>query len=187
MLRDQTAADTFTDFVRHLEPGLRRALTAGFGSEVGREAAALALWRSVDRARWLAAVGAASAVVGLIGAAVAVGYLLTGTIPESDHASAAVGGSYVVLTAGVVVALVSLAIVILVNRVLVGRWSWLPLGLIAVQLPIFILAGAVGDGLDSPDLTDGLGLALTGIAWMTLGYAFSQKSTVRTEPHPLHP
>jgi hypothetical protein len=135
----------------------------------------------------LAAVGAASAVVGLIGAAVAVGYLLAGTIPESDHASAAVGGSYVVLTAGVVVALVSLAIVILVNRVLVGRWSWLPLGLIAVQLPIFILAGAVGDGLDSPDLTDGLGLALTGIAWMTLGYAFSQKSTVRTEPHPLHP
>ena len=40
MLRDQTAADTFTEFARRLEPGLRRGLTAGFGSEVGREAAA---------------------------------------------------------------------------------------------------------------------------------------------------
>ena len=43
MLRDQTAADTFTVFARRLEPGLRRGLTAGFGSEVGREAAAEAL------------------------------------------------------------------------------------------------------------------------------------------------
>jgi len=40
LLRDQIAADTFTEFARRSEPGLRRGLTAGFGSEVGREAAA---------------------------------------------------------------------------------------------------------------------------------------------------
>ncbi len=52
MLRDQTATDTFTEFARVLEPGLRRALTAGFGSEVGREAAAEALvygWQHWER------------------------------------------------------------------------------------------------------------------------------------------
>lgn len=43
MLRDDTDVDGFTEFVRLLEPGLRRALTAAFGSEVGREAAAEAL------------------------------------------------------------------------------------------------------------------------------------------------
>ncbi len=52
MLRDQTAADTFTEFARRLEPGIRRGLTAGFGSEVGREAAAEALaygWQHWER------------------------------------------------------------------------------------------------------------------------------------------
>ena len=52
MLRDQTAADSFTDFVRLVEPGLRRGLTAGFGSDVGREAAAESLlygWQHWDR------------------------------------------------------------------------------------------------------------------------------------------
>ena len=52
MLRDQTATDTFTEFARASEPGLRRALTAGFGSEVGREAAAEALvygWQHWER------------------------------------------------------------------------------------------------------------------------------------------
>ena len=43
MLRDRTGTDSFTEFARRIEPGLRRALTAGFGSEVGREAAAEAL------------------------------------------------------------------------------------------------------------------------------------------------
>lgn len=43
MLRDDTDVDAFTELVRLLEPGLRRALTAAFGSEVGREAAAEAL------------------------------------------------------------------------------------------------------------------------------------------------
>lgn len=43
MLRDDTAVDAFTEFVRRLEPGLRRALTAAYGSDIGREAAAEAL------------------------------------------------------------------------------------------------------------------------------------------------
>ncbi|HEX6221298.1 MAG TPA: sigma-70 family RNA polymerase sigma factor [Acidimicrobiia bacterium] len=43
MLRDDTGADTFTELVRRLEPRLRRALTAAFGSDIGREAAAEAL------------------------------------------------------------------------------------------------------------------------------------------------
>jgi len=52
LLRDQTATDTFTELARVLDPGLRRALTAGFGSEVGREAAAEALvygWQHWER------------------------------------------------------------------------------------------------------------------------------------------
>lgn len=52
MLRDQTAADSFAQFAQGVEPGLRRALTAGFGSEVGREAAAEALlygWEHWER------------------------------------------------------------------------------------------------------------------------------------------
>lgn len=52
MLRDRTGADSFTEFVRRVEPGLRRALTAGFGDEVGREATAEALaygWEHWER------------------------------------------------------------------------------------------------------------------------------------------
>lgn len=57
LLRDQAAADTFTNLVRRLEPDLRRALTAGFGSEVGREAAAEALvygWKHWPRVEGMA-------------------------------------------------------------------------------------------------------------------------------------
>ena len=56
MLRDRTGADSFTEFARQIEPGLRRALTAGFGSDVGREAAAEALiygWEHWDRVEGL--------------------------------------------------------------------------------------------------------------------------------------
>ena len=53
MLRDRTAAaEAFTAFVDANEAPLRRALTAGFGSEAGREAAAEALaygWQHWDR------------------------------------------------------------------------------------------------------------------------------------------
>ena len=54
MLRDRTASDVFTEFVRRFEPSLRRGLTAGFGSEVGREATAEALsygWEHWGRVR----------------------------------------------------------------------------------------------------------------------------------------
>ena len=57
MLHDQTSVDTFTEFVRLRESGLRRALTAGFGSDVGREAAAEALayaWQHWDRLQSMA-------------------------------------------------------------------------------------------------------------------------------------
>lgn len=53
-MRDQTKVDSFTEFVSEVEPRLRRALTAAFGSEVGREAAAEALvygWKHWDRVR----------------------------------------------------------------------------------------------------------------------------------------
>ena len=43
MLKDDTARGQFTDFAATFEPRLRRALTAAFGSELGREAAAEAL------------------------------------------------------------------------------------------------------------------------------------------------
>lgn len=52
MLRDETSVDPFTEFMREAEPRIRRALTAAFGSEVGREAAAEAVsygWEHWDR------------------------------------------------------------------------------------------------------------------------------------------
>ena len=48
----QTKIDTFTSFVAETEPRLRRALTATFGPELGRDAAAEALvyaWRHWER------------------------------------------------------------------------------------------------------------------------------------------
>lgn len=47
-----TKVDAFTQFVADVEPRLRRALTAAFGPEVGRDAAAEALaygWKHWDR------------------------------------------------------------------------------------------------------------------------------------------
>ncbi len=52
MLSDRTSIDTFALFVAEVEPRLRRALTATFGADVGREAAAEALaygWLHWDR------------------------------------------------------------------------------------------------------------------------------------------
>ncbi len=54
MLFDETKADSFTDFVTEKETDLRHALTAAFGPERGREAAAEALaygWEHWDRLR----------------------------------------------------------------------------------------------------------------------------------------
>ena len=52
MLRDDTASETFSGFVEEHEMSLRHALTARFGLEVGREAAAEALgyaWEHWER------------------------------------------------------------------------------------------------------------------------------------------
>jgi hypothetical protein len=43
-------------------------------------------------------------------------------------------------------------------------------------MPIFIVAGATGEVVGSEVVTDGLGLALTGAAWILLGYAIAQHS-----------
>lgn len=52
MLTDKTSSEVFVGFVSEMEPRLRRALSAAFGSEVGREATAEALaygWEHWDR------------------------------------------------------------------------------------------------------------------------------------------
>ena len=154
-----------------------RSLVPWFGlfTALGFIAAAIALWRSAIRLRWLSAVGGALALVGVVASLVAIIYLVTGTIPESDNAPSAVGASYIALSAGGFLALLALGIVIATNRSLAGQWRWVPLGLLAVQFPIFIIAGAVGDTIGSESLTDGLGLALTGAAWMLLGYALTRQ------------
>ncbi len=54
MIPDDTAVDSFTELVKELEPRLRRALSAAFGLEVGREATADALaygWEHWDQLR----------------------------------------------------------------------------------------------------------------------------------------
>ena len=54
---DETASELFTGFVLETEPRLRRALSAAFGSEVGREATAEALaygWEHWDRVQMMA-------------------------------------------------------------------------------------------------------------------------------------
>ena len=160
----------FTGHDRSLVPWFGLLVTAGF------VAASLALWRSVERWRWLAWLGGGAALVGLVSSVVAVVYLIAGTIPESPGAPALVGVSYGVMSAAVAVSLLSLGVLIAGNRSLLGRWRWFPLGLIVAQLPIFIVAGAIGDGVGSEDLTDGLGLALTGLAWILLGYVVSEKA-----------
>ncbi len=52
MLSDRTSVESFTDFVVEVEPRLRRALSAAFGSGAGRDAAADAFvlaWKNWDR------------------------------------------------------------------------------------------------------------------------------------------
>ena len=52
MLSDQTAVDSFTEWVRDAEPRLRHALTASFGPQLGKDAATDALshaWENWDR------------------------------------------------------------------------------------------------------------------------------------------
>ena len=151
-----------------------------FLTSIGFCLASAALWRTCQRWRFLAVVGGVAAAVGVGAAIISVGYLVTGTIPETPDAPGLVGLSYAVSSAAIALAIVSLGILILVNRSLTGRWRWLPIGLILAQLPIFIVSGAIGDTAGSEDVTDGLGLALTGAAWMLLGWAIAY----RHQPQP---
>ncbi len=51
---DETIVDSFTEWVRQTEPRLRHALTASFGSQIGKDAATDALsyaWEHWDRIR----------------------------------------------------------------------------------------------------------------------------------------
>lgn len=167
--------------------GHDRSLVPWFSlfSSVGLTLAAVALWRSVERWRWLALTGGLGATVGLVSSVVAVVYLVTGTIPESPDAPTLVGVSYGMMSSGVFLALLALGVLIVGNKSLAGKWRWFPVGLILAQLPIFIVAGAVGDWVGSEELTDGLSLAITGAAWMLLGYTLYDKQqlngiTIRT-------
>lgn len=157
--------------------GNDRSFTPWFGLlvSVGFAVTAIALWRSADRVRPLIVLGGAGAAVGGSAGVIAVVYLLTGTIPETPGASDAVGFSYALFSAGIAAAVLCLGIVIVRNRSLRGSWRWLPVGLLVAQLPIFAAAGAIGVGIGSEELTDGLGLSLTGAAWMLLGYVLAEK------------
>ena len=99
-----------------------RSLVPWFGlfTALGFTAAAAALWRSATRLRWLTAVGGAFALVGVVASLVATIYVVTGTIPESESAPAAVGGSYIALSAASFLALLALGIAIAANRSLAG-------------------------------------------------------------------
>ena len=125
----------------------------GLFTTLGFAAAAVALWRSTARLRWLTMIGGVLALVGVVASLVAIGYLVTGTIPESTNAPAAVGGSYIVLSAAAFLSLLVLGVVIAANRSLAAGWRWLPLGLLAAQFPIFIIAGAIGDTIGSENVT----------------------------------
>lgn len=153
--------------------GNDRSLVPWFGlfCGLGLTVAAVALSRSATGLRRLSVVAGCFGIVGTCASVVAVWFLATGTIPETADAPVAVAGSYVVLTIGSLACLVLLSAVISTNHSLPGRWRWLPLVVVVVQFPIFIVAGAIGDSVGSEHTTDGLGLALTGAVWVLLGYS----------------
>lgn len=131
-------------------------------------------WRSVERFRAASLVATILALVGVAAAVVSVGYLVTGTIPETDGAPAAVGASYAVAAAGAFLGLLMLGIVVARNRSLVGWWRWFPIALFPLQFVVFAVSEEIGSGTGSENVTDGLGLALTGALWLLLGYALTR-------------
>jgi hypothetical protein len=48
VLSDQTNVDTYSSFVVEVEPRLRRALTATFGPDIGREAAEVHVLQALE-------------------------------------------------------------------------------------------------------------------------------------------
>lgn len=133
---------------------------------------------------WRPALGVATGVaaVGVIGALVAVGYLvIRSTIPESPGAPAAASIAYGVMSAGVFLGLAILGLVILRNRSLEGRWRWVPLSAIVLQFPIFIVAGALGAALDREAVADGMSMVLTGCMWLVVGFALRFRHALGVE------
>ncbi len=128
-------------------------------------------------------VATAVAAIGVIGALVAVGYLvIRSTIPESSEAPAAVSIAYGVMSAGGFLGLAILGLVIVRNRSLAGRWRWVPLSAIIVQFPIFIVAGELGAVLDREAVADGLSMVLTGCTWLVVGFALRFRPAVDLDP-----
>ena len=154
----------------------------GLFATLGLVFAAVTWWRSEIGSRWLIGVAGVSAAVGFVASMIAVVYLVTGTIPETDGAVPLVGASYAILAAAAFLCLLMLGIAIGRLRLLNGRWRWLPIGVLLVQFPIFIVAEAIGEALDEPTVSDGLSMVLTGVAWILLGYAIARQSDSFREP-----
>lgn len=159
--------------------GTDPSLVPFFGAFVcaGLAAAAGALWKSAARVRWLAAVAGTFAAAGGAASLMAIAYLATGTIPETAGAPPLAGGAYLVLSVGAFGSLAALGGGVAVNRSLPGWWRWLPLGLTAAQIPIFAIAEVTGALTGSDVVADWIGPAVTGAAWMLLGFGVTRGQT----------
>ncbi len=116
-------------------------------------------------------LGRVLAVVGILAGAIALAYVLTGTIPETDDAPATVGVSYGLGAAATFLGQLVLGIAAVRTEALPGRLRWAPIGVVILQFPVFIVAGAIGDGIGDETVTDGLGMLLTGALWATSSVA----------------
>lgn len=157
----------------------------GLGATLGLGISAFTIQRPSGPIRSVAALASmALAAVGSIASLVAVGYLVTGTIPETPGAPAAVSISYGTLATCQFLALLLLGIVVARQRTFNGPWRWVLVGVIVAQFPVFIIAGAIGEAIGRENLTDGLGLAMTGGLWMLLPYAMAKKRSGVGAPWP---
>lgn len=111
-------------------------------------------------------VGRIFAALAVISGVVALGFVLSGTIPETDGAPAVVGISYGVGAASIYLGQLVLGVAAARSMALPGRLRWAPIGVVIFQFPVFIVAGAIGDGIGDETITDGLGMLLTGALWI---------------------
>lgn len=153
----------------------------GLGVTLGLTLACLAVIKGFGHS-WPLKLGAGVGAVGVAASAVAIGFLITGTIPETSGSPAAVDASYGLLSAASILGLTILAATIARRRLLPGRWRWVLLGVLAAQLPIFALAEAIGEAIGRGSVTDGLGLTLTGAAWVLVAYSLTRGPVQRVGP-----
>jgi hypothetical protein len=121
---------------------------------------------ATGRLRWAPRAGRGFAALAIASGLVAIVYLLARTIPETDGAPAAVGASYGVAAASIYLGQLILGVAAVRSEALPGRLRWVPMGVVILQFPVFIVAGAIGDGIGDETITDGLGMALTGLLWV---------------------